>query len=612
MSTRGWLLVIGVPVLLIGGLLWLALAGRRGRARARIEEAVRAQKRVEHEEWREEARAPRREEEARAARREALEQQERRQWEERRPAGAEEEEVSCAAEPPVDAGQGYAAEAPPSLSNVEDDVVPRSEERAVEAHVPEELPCERFLNTLLVDRDDATRRLTRLEAGMAFGIRMLFGPLEETETHVENPEAIPLMITGESIELDVLVSSLDFVFGPTGTCVREEARTAAHGRLVVPRDPAHESRAADGARYLSFCAWAPTNKREARARICLYYRDALVQSQVLCCNFAEPTGKNFSLRVDYTISSTLTDLDVISERPRMSVMLNDDPQSGHVLTLRSVVDEQPLAEPVRLEIPEGAKRAVELLRAALSHGAPTSRRASKQQLVSSLRQLAPPAFEMWSAVRQGNLDLLHRMGKLADSAIISIARPNASTFTLPWGLMYEICLDSELVTHSERIPLCPILSDWDAGSDDLVDWQQAPHTCPRADSVDHSENLLCPFGFWGFRYSLEQLAATARPVWRIPVSRGSAALAALEAQVNIPRGALQRHMADMDATLDAAFACALHEVRDKLHAREALEMALSLVYCYCHGVVPDGGFPDTALLVGNGEIIKAQDIQNWI
>src|SRR5262249_11479326 len=118
--------------------------------------------------------------------------------------------------------------------------------------------------------------------------------------------------------------------------------------------------------------------------------------------------------------------------------------------------------------------------------------------------------------------------------------------------------------------------------------------------------------FWGFRYSLEQIAASDKPVTAIGISSGSQMVIG-ETQYGVDAKQLTTHVKQLGNILTAAFPGAkLQEGKDKNTIRSLLGADLPLVYFYCHGERLNAADPNTYLGVGNREPITAGDLIGWI
>jgi hypothetical protein len=183
--------------------------------------------------------------------------------------------------------------------------------------------------------------------------------------------------------------------------------------------------------------------------------------------------------------------------------------------------------------------------------------------------------------------------------VVQILRPTTSGFVIPWALMYEIPLLSNNPT------LCPLVSEW-RDSEPLI--TGSPRTCPHG---PHVENVLCPFGFWGLRYAIEQLSSSDDPVLEIHAAANCSMVVAESQQVDL--AALEIHITTLRALLQRALPAAeLKEGKDKATIRTLLGQDLPIVYFFCHGQSKHMSDPDTSLAVGKSEMLTAQDVIGWI
>jgi hypothetical protein len=438
---------------------------------------------------------------------------------------------------------------------------------------------------------------TSLALGQVVVLRLSIGPLS-TESQVKNPQALPPVVQGKA-ELDVMVSSTDFAVAPaSGAKAARRHGRVAHGRFVLPADGSAGT-TPDGKRYLLIYLRAPKKKGTARCRIGYYFRDALVQSQQLAAAVGVSGG--FSIIIDFTLSETLADLAIIPERPRLSVLTNDNDQGLHQIVIRrsdgvaTKGDTFVLAE-------NNVGDIVRKLRKKLTDLAPTQRRRSRSELIGDLKSLAPLGRSLYVQVGTALRDALRPYKDKNAPFIIQVVRPNRSKFVLPWGLCYDIPLDSQ-----KQWTVCPAVDAWD-GSRPLV--TGAPRTCPH----DHPRaNVLCPFGFIGFRFTIEQPPSADTPALEI-VSTPSFDFAVAETQYQLsdPK-ALEAHITAL-RTLGAAATppAKIAEGKTRDAVQKLLGADLSLVYFFCHGNRPRIGDPNTYLAVGNDEAIKAEDFVSWV
>ena len=94
--------------------------------------------------------------------------------------------------------------------------------------------------------------------------------------------------------------------------------------------------------------------------------------------------------------------------------------------------------------------------------------------------------------------------RLATSTVIQVARLESTpaNYVFPWGLLY----DHPLSGTSDQYKVCPVVWQW---SDEGVRTKPFGIACPFADTPEHKEDILCPYGFWGLKHLIEQPLAPA-------------------------------------------------------------------------------------------------------
>ena len=474
----------------------------------------------------------------------------------------------------------------------------------------------RYANATLVE-EDSGRRLnpqSALGPGKVVRLRLDMGELS-VESAVVDPEPIPeRLLPRTDIRLDVMVSSTHFQVGSSRA--RLGLDQYARGRFILPRDGG-PARAPGGRKYLYFFLRVPGGRSVARARIGYYYRNYLVQSQVLIADIGQGEGTH-RVEVDYTLSESLVGLEELPARPQVSVVTNDNVDGKHQIVIRSS-DEAGhiLGRPCTYEVDEYAVgRLIAAMRGVLRKAgvAPVRKRRRRDQLVRDLGELAPLGWQLWNAIVAPRFHELYDVLERYESVVLQVSRPATSSYAFPWGLIYDIPLMSD-----EELRVCPLVDNWDEAVD-MVDG--GVRRCPEAPN-GHTENTLCPFGFWGYRYPIEQLSSTDRPVTEIPVPRDETFdVVAIETERGVNPADLASHIATLRRLLLAEFPKArLPEARSKATARELLGADIPLVYLYCHGERPGVSAPgvpsairreQTYLGIDGNEKLTPTDIAGWV
>jgi hypothetical protein len=146
--------------------------------------------------------------------------------------------------------------------------------------------------------------------------------------------------------------------------------------------------------------------------------------------------------------------------------------------------------------------------------------------------------------------------------VVQIARLSLDA-TFPWAVLY----DRPLYHNPRRNVICQqFTNDGDCST-----------ACPHADDP----NVICPYGFWGFRYIIEQ-----------PL-RPPHAYASVATRLQVPGrphvalvygtrlGMTAQHQQQVDAILGNQAETTVHNATDDLLDR--MRMGPAVVYFYCHG-----------------------------
>jgi hypothetical protein len=483
--------------------------------------------------------------------------------------------------------------------------VRRSHPSPLAAAIPRRPP--RYANAVLLEQASGRRidQHLSLNPGQTVRLRLDIGKLSP-ESQVRGAQPIPEDKLPEDIDidLDVMVSSSDFGVA-ANISVLEAAPTPriATGRFTLPPDGSPAT-TPDGGKYLTVYLKVPAGTKGGRAlhtRIGYYYRNILVQSQQLTAHVGEPGG--FTFVTDFTVSADLTGLSKIPERPRISVLTNVNADGSHQIVLRHPGQPREAKDPyatiaVRSDT---IGTTVSALRNALKSRAPTKVVRSPAELAEDLRQLAPIGRRLYDQLPgQKEFAFFVDLYLHPEAYVVQVARPTTSGFVFPWSFIYEIPL-----TSGVKPTLCPLVAKWD-GKLPLV--KDAPRQCPHG---PHRNDVLCPFGFWGFRYAIEQVASSDKLVTEIPASANCQCVAG-ETQYQVDLKLLNDHIATLRASLTKALPHAtLREGKDRATIERLLGNDLPFVYFFCHGNKLNVADPNPWLAVGNNEPITTGDIIAW-
>lgn len=460
----------------------------------------------------------------------------------------------------------------------------------------------RFANATLMTKDrERIPRERALQPSKTYLLRLDIGPLSR-ESHVLHPIGFP----------EEHLPKHDYWLGVTVTSADFEVMFAGDGGKRSPpefllRQDGGPAETRSGERFLDFWLTAPAHDGLASARISYTYKDTVVQSQkVFAVVGAEADGR-ITVLTDFTLSSTLRDLHRIPERSRTTLIANDNGGGVHEVTIRrpGVAGDGP-TPPWTLRISDSALvDVVRRLRSKLaSEGiAPRRLERSRDELRRDLRELVPLGREAYNLMAGGS-DFIVEDAPGKD-LVIQVVLPEGSSFTLPWSFVYDIFIDGDL--RVTDIPFCKVVDEWD---DKKALFQPGETRCRYEADEDHRENVLCPFGFWGFRYGLEVLTSRDAVAVEVPLSLGRAVIARTSRGVVAER--VSKHSETLKETLTARSpGLAVSGTLSKSELRTLLSQDLPIVYFLCHG---DRRGPDNATVLGIGEreTVSPSDVIGWI
>jgi hypothetical protein len=425
------------------------------------------------------------------------------------------------------------------------------------------------------------------------------------DSRVQNPEPMPEAKLPKNADLDVVVSSTYFGVATDPDLLQRERPSIAQGRFFLP-DDGGPAQASGGGKYLNFFLKFHADEflwhgRPAHARIGYYYNNILVQSQQLTVDLNR--RRDPLVVTDFTTLDDLTGLDSMPKRPRISVLTNANDDGNHQIVLRHAAGGsagEAVAATLEINSPN-IGGTIRKLRAALNERAPKAKPRSATALKEDLRQLAPIGWNLYNQLPgQVPPNFFADLERDPEGYVVQVVRPSSSGFVLPWSYIYEIPLFSGVTPK-----LCPMVDKWD-GTKPM--FGGAPRQCPHG---PHERDVLCPFGFWGYRYAIEQLSSSDQPVLTIPAAPGCDVVIG-EAQYGIDLAGLQAHVARLRSALKAMPVNAnLREGKDKASIELLLGADLPFVYFYCHGVRLNDADPNTSLGVGKNEIITTSDFTGW-
>jgi hypothetical protein len=476
-------------------------------------------------------------------------------------------------------------------------LVRREELKAAEPEPWEEGEA-RYANMALVDVQTALPlgKDYLMKPGDETVLRVDIGPLSP-DTLIRKPGEFPEELLPEDSDghwIDVMLSSTEFELADGST---------ASGRLFLPKDK-RRARTEDGRIYLHFSMRAPSTKGWAYARVGFYHTNNLLQSYRLVADVGGVTPVYVDEEPDFKLSETMADVTRLKRRG-LTILTNDNMDGSHQLVLRGEGMTHKVAATFRLNS-DAVGEAVREMRKTLKKIAPTEEERTKKQLIEDMERLAPLGYKLWVHImgqiedQSFELDDLLQEGKYP---VIQVARPDTAGYVFPWGLLYDIPIDS-----GRELTECPIIEKWREGEAMVV---EGTRRCPEVlkSGKPHKSNTLCPFGFWGYRYAIEQLSSTKSLVTEIPAPTGNIEMVAALTQYKVDTKMLNEHITWLQGNL-SEIVMRVGDTRDEI--KEHLhDPDLHLVYFYCHGNYPDRTSGDTYLGIGNKETLTGPDFESW-
>ena len=463
----------------------------------------------------------------------------------------------------------------------------------------------RVLNVALADTDrEPLPEYDPLETEQDYLVRVDIGALA-AESVVVNPVEIPTERLEPSLEgyrLDVLVASSDVdvsadlhrlflpFSGPSWVCACET--------------PRHQCSEDERESFLHIPFRTRSREGDATLRCTVYDRNNAVQS--VRVEFAVGRGETERIRgvVDYSLAEDVGAASALEPRS-MSVLTNEAADGTHTI----VVNSGDRAIAVNLTEAEAGK-ALQELRAKLreitvgTNNTPSydeQNRREPEDFLKDLKQLALLGSVLWGAVVPNRDDRRYLREQLQHRATIQIARVGKVVF--PWALVYDI--PREL---GEQWTLCPLLDEWDTKKSELAAY---PLTCPHENA--HRANVLCPYGFWGFKHLIEQPPTVRQGVLPRKIAVLTPARAASARSHALDPALTEEHFTDLEGCLKGRFDLSKCDSRKALRKAFA-DPTLPLVYFYCHGKTAElaGTSLEVPFLeIGGNDKIGPNDFAAW-
>jgi hypothetical protein len=385
-----------------------------------------------------------------------------------------------------------------------------------------------------------------------------------------------LQLVAASVDPELVANPIEWIFLPV------------HGsawKCDCEPGGSHNCDREDRRDHVDFVVIAPGEPGVAKVRLTAYYELNAVQSLL----FTARVGKSGGTRcvIDYSLTAHLAGVGRLAPRA-LSIVTNDDAPGTHTLYVNGRADDPYSYTLTDGQIGSTAADAREYLFRAqvvpktkdtFAYG----RRNEKPRalFLDDLRVLAVIGYSLFS----GLFPVVERRKRLVNSlrdasaksdgrAVIQVSRTGGSTLAFPWYLVYDIPITGK----GGKARPCSFLEKWDPESSELT---TLPTRCPHED--EHGNDVLCPYGFWGFAHIVEL------PPYVDPDSprRNSIREQALDSPLTITVGAspaLDRDLTDAHMTaLREVFGAKPVPSASGEQMLKALAEDVDVGYFYCHG-----------------------------
>lgn len=392
---------------------------------------------------------------------------------------------------------------------------------------------------------------------------------------------------------------------------------------------------------LYFQVVAPDRLGLTQIRLCVYYKNNLVQSRMVYAHVGRgkraDAGRGNWSEVEVTLSATFGDLERLQPRG-LNIVFNEDDTGTHALFVRGDGLKDNVFD-LREEMPAALKEFRDTLHSIMFVDDSETYRLERKPgehnwgtdgtLTKDLRGLAGVGSNwylgLFGAEKRG-LELALRE-RLEEPTTIQIVRAKG-THVFPWAVIYDLPL-----VPSETNKVCLEFRNH-VTAEGTLDYAACRVACPHLDRTRHppkvDPDVVCVFGFWGIKHVVEQpLSASIKleerdggEAERRPSSVRDVikyeGKPVLRVGVSLRMGFVQEHVQALQDWIHDEERCqpfepdrTLAEVGDGLSSTP-----LHMYYFYCHGgqsePKPEESRPrrEVWLSVGNGERIKPAHIRS--
>jgi hypothetical protein len=436
---------------------------------------------------------------------------------------------------------------------------------------------------------------TALQAGRDYELRLDIGERSD-DSIVVNPEEFPahlLPSTDQGTWLDIIVVSDDVelprssfpvflpLHGPGWTC-------------PCPAGQRHTCHEQQRGRYLYIPFSVPAEPGIARLRLTVCVDNRQVQSTLVTAEITsvERPGMTQNAVIDYTLTASLSDVDAWPS-PLLSIGVSPVAPERQSMLVRADKARPLVVGITELQMNAMLAQGRDLLTQIQDDLDGRRLTTDPRRFRQNLKKLAIFGRGLFTKVIPDRAMRAELRNRLRQRGVIQVARIGVGGHSIPWGLLYDIPIQDG---DPARIRFCPVIEAWDKLF--RADGTFAP-ACPF--DASHTDDTVCPFGFWGFRHIIETPPS-------MPAGHG------LPTRIRTPRepkmivgyGKLPQVQGHLDALRAELAGISLEAHDQRAGLINALHtMDLSLVYFFCHCRRSDGNrvlSPDPYLEISDGRI----------
>ncbi|MFE9846226.1 hypothetical protein [Streptomyces goshikiensis] len=500
------------------------------------------------------------------------------------------------------------------------------------AGAPAEQP--RYVNAHVVDPDHPFEPVSRHQPLLAdtwYALRIGIGE-RAADSLIGHPRAVPeelLPMTLEGHWLEVAAAGDDFEVDKVSVALFLPEQGGAWACPCPPGVQPHRCHPYDRTPYVLLPLRSPSTPGTGRLRVTIHYRGHLLQAFQLSlatgaghvdgtgtAPAATPSVPALDGWVDYTATEAFTGLD--AQAPRTLSVLTEAADDGTCRIywkagpgsgLKVAAAEAQLGRAMALFRQKLLSAHIVLDKGGEANAYDGDNSKDRRRYLSDLARLATLGWTLRNSLEA----MVGQDLPVADGrpSTIQIARVRNSAYVFPWPVLYDLPLNHPPygVDDSDWYRPCPVIDHWQR---DVIE-AGYPHACPYG-SAHEVADTLCPYGFWGFRHTIE-VPPSARPGLpmrrEIPYRDAARMVVGQTLDAHLDLGAVSDHITRIERGLQAQVTARQTSAVGFGNALAAHE--LQFVYFFCHGLRESQRDPSIGPVVEIGEHdeISAQQIVTW-